>query len=121
MQHNQGRHTPLDLHARVTHHNHDPESYLGILLLGRSLDGLEATKGQGQDEMGPYGSYQGYRATRPSHPVFESFALKSPGLTPSGGGILPSDRCGGGRGPTGLTTDDLWDISQRGTAELHID
>jgi hypothetical protein len=33
---------------------------------------------------------------------------------------LPSDHCGGGRGPTGLTADDLWDVSRRGIAELHI-
>ena len=36
------------------------------------------------------------------------------------GGMLPSDRCGGGRGLTGLTADDLWDVSRRGIAELHV-
>ena len=33
---------------------------------------------------------------------------------------MPFDRCGGGQGPTGLTANDLWDVSRRGTAELHI-
>ena len=36
-------------------------------------------------DLSPYGSYRWYGATRPSHPVFESSALKLPGLTPSGG------------------------------------
>ena len=34
--------------------------------------------------------------------------------------MLPSDRCGGSRGPTGLMVDDLWDVSQQGTTELHV-
>jgi len=37
------------------------------------------------------------------------------------GDILPSDRCGGDRGPMHLTTDDLWDVSRRGIAKLHVD
>jgi hypothetical protein len=61
--------------------------------------------------MGPHGSNRWCRATRPLS-MFESSALKSSGLTPSGGGILPSDRCGGGRGSMGLMADDLWDIFQ---------
>jgi hypothetical protein len=36
---------PLNLHVRVTHRRYDPESNLGNLFLGQSLDGLEATKG----------------------------------------------------------------------------
>jgi hypothetical protein len=46
--------------------------------------------------------------------VFESSASKSLGLTPSRGGILPSSPCGGGWRPTGLTTDDLWDVDWGG-------
>ena len=34
---------------------------------------------------------------------------------------MPFGYCGGGWGPTGLMANDLWDISQRGTAKLHID
>ena len=34
---------------------------------------------------------------------------------------MPSDRCGGGQGPTGLTADDSWDVFRRGIAELHVD
>ena len=34
---------------------------------------------------------------------------------------MPSGRCGGGRGPKGLTADDLWDVSQKGIGKLHID
>ena len=75
----------MNLRERATHRRYDPESYLGNLLLGPSLDGLEATKGSGHDKMGPYGSYRWCGATRPSHPVFKSSALKSPRLTPSGG------------------------------------
>jgi hypothetical protein len=53
--------------------------------------------------------------------LYSSCPLRSrPGGTPLGGGILPSDRCGGGRGPMGLTADDLLDVSQRGTTELHV-
>ena len=37
------------------------------------------------------------------------------------GGILPLGRYGGGWGPTRLTTDELWDVTQRGTTELHVD
>jgi hypothetical protein len=62
--------------------------------------------------MGPRGSNRWCRATRPSLSMFELSTLKSSGLTPSRGGILPSDRYGGGRGSMGLTADDLWDVSQ---------
>jgi hypothetical protein len=34
---------------------------------------------------------------------------------------LPFGRYGGGWGSMGLATDDLWDVSRRGIAELHID
>ena len=47
MSHDQGGHAPLNLQARVTHHEHDPMSCLGKLFLGRPLEGLEATKGIG--------------------------------------------------------------------------
>jgi hypothetical protein len=63
--------------------------------------------------VGPCGSNRWCGATRPSLPVSESSALKSPELTPSRGGILPSSHCGGGWGRTGWTTDNLWDIRSR--------
>jgi hypothetical protein len=34
---------------------------------------------------------------------------------------MPFGYCGGNWGPTGLTADDLWDVSRRGTAEVHVD
>jgi len=61
--------------------------------------------------MGPYGFNRWCGATRPSLPMFESFASKPPGLTPSGRGILPSSRDGGDWGPMGLTADNLWNVS----------
>ena len=61
--------------------------------------------------MAPCGSNRWCGATRPSLPMFESSALKSPRLTPSRGGILPSGHYGGSWGPTGLIADDLWDVS----------
>jgi hypothetical protein len=69
--------------------------------------------------MGYRGSNRWCGATRPLS-IFESSTLKLSGLTPSGGGILPSDRYGGGRGSMGLTGDDLWDVSQRGIAKLQV-
>jgi hypothetical protein len=70
--------------------------------------------------MGPGGSYRWCGTSQPSPPMFKSFASKSPGLTPFGGGILPSGRCGGGWGPTGLMANNLWDVSRRGTAKHHV-
>jgi hypothetical protein len=59
MQHDQGGHTHLNPRAKATCRKHDPTSYLGNLLLGRSLDGHKATKGKGRMRWAPMALIRG--------------------------------------------------------------
>jgi hypothetical protein len=64
---------------------------------------------RGREKMAPRGSNRWCRATQPSLPVFESSALKSPGLTPSGGrhlALWPLQRRLGTNGIYGTSLDE---------------
>ena len=89
--------------------------------MGRPLDGFKATKEIGAGQDGPLRLLSMVQNLTTISSYVRIIRFKVAWVDPLWGGILLSRHCRCGWGLMGLMANDLWDVSRRGIAKLHVD